>query len=84
MNRILTLCLIGACCASATAHAELNDRTKKLLQTQALTKQSEQAKNPKAAADDQAVVRGGSSAATPPPAPSPGRSAAGNVPAVKP
>ncbi|SAL54972.1 hypothetical protein [Caballeronia humi] len=87
MNRILMLCLIGACCASAAAHAELNDRTKKLLQTQALTKQSEQ-KKPKAADDDQTVMRGGSTLSTTPspsPSPSPGRAAAGgNVPAAKP
>lgn len=86
---ILTVCLLAACAAGAARADGLNDRTKKLLQTQALNRPQQQSttRNPNTAADDDARngARNSNAGSQPPsPSPSPSRGAAGNMPQQKP
>ncbi|SAK46091.1 hypothetical protein AWB81_00445 [Caballeronia arationis] len=89
MTRLIAMmCLLGACMAGA-AHAELNDRTKKLLQTQALNRPQQQSttRNPNTAADDEArngARTSGGTAGTGAGSQSPARGAAGNSPTQRP
>ncbi|MDR5753277.1 MULTISPECIES: hypothetical protein [unclassified Caballeronia] len=89
MTRLIAvMCLMSACIAG-TAHAELNDRTKKLLQTQSLNRPQQQSttRNANSAADDEArngTRTPGGVAGAGAGSPSPSRGAAGNNPTQKP
>ncbi|SAL74765.1 hypothetical protein AWB68_04646 [Caballeronia choica] len=78
--------VMGACCVASVANAELNDRTKKLLQAQALSRPQQQttfggasgSSAANAPRQGQGTTSGGAGSAAP------ARGAGGNVPAAKP
>lgn len=78
--------VLGACCVVSVANAELNDRTKKLLQAQAVSRPQQQStfggasgsSAANAPRQGQSTTSGGAGSAAP------GRGAGGNVPAAKP
>jgi hypothetical protein len=77
--------VMGACCVASVANAELNDRTKKLLQAQALSRPQQQSTFGAASGSSAANAPRQGQSTTPGGAGSvpPGRGAGGSVPAAR-